>query len=104
MTQDEIREHNEAIARMLVTTAEYIAMSDIKAKVNIGVDFRLRGKRFKLPVRPVFETMRVIATWASSEIVRVVERYQQATGTKEGQEVLDAFRSAGRELDKMPKV
>lgn len=103
MTQDEIKVHNEALARILVTTAEYIAMSDTPAKVTIGVDFRVRGKRFKLPPRPVYETMRTISLWASQEIVKVVQRYQEATGTKQGQELLDAFRQAAEELDKFPK-
>jgi len=101
---DDIREHNEAVARMLVTVAEYISMSDTKAKVNIGVDFRLKGTRHKLSVRPVQETAAALAAWASREIIKVVKRYQESTGSKEGADLVAGFDRAARELDKIVKV
>lgn len=98
MTPEQIKEHNEDLAKALITLAQYIAISDEKAKVKLGVQFKLRKQRLKFPVMPLDRTLKSIGTWAADEIIGVVERHQKASGTKEGQEVIDGFKNLQQNL------
>lgn len=88
---DDIKNHNEELATALATLAEYIRMSEDKAKIKIGIQFRLKKQRMKFPVMPVEKTLKNVAYWASGEVIKLVWDYQKATGKEDGNEILEGF-------------
>ncbi len=95
---DDIKNHNDELATALVTLAEYIRMSEEKAKIKIGLQFRLKKQRMKFPVMPIEKTLANVALWASEEVIKTVQAYQKATGTRDGQELIDGFRNLQKGL------
>ena len=95
----EIQKHNDELATALATLAEYIRMSEDKAKIKIGLQFCLKKQRMKFPVMPVEKTLASVALWASEEVIKTVQAYQKATGSTEGQELIDGFRNLQKGLE-----
>lgn len=99
MTPEQIKEHNEGVAAALITAAQYIALSEEKAQVRLGMQFKLPKQSWlRIPVLPVERVIPLLGRYASEQVIKVVERYQKASGTKDGQEVIDAMRSVQAHL------
>lgn len=85
------KEHNELLANQLRSLADYISVAEGKAKVKIGITFRLNRMLVKLPVAPASITMRLLALWAADQIKLSVANYQKATGKTDGQDIAQAM-------------
>lgn len=98
MNAQEIKEYNEGVAEALMTLAQYVASSEDKVTVRIGVKMRIRKQRMNIPVMPVEKAVLLLADWGSQEIIKIVRKYQQVTDSQQGEELVAAMQNARQYL------
>lgn len=98
MNPQQIKEHNEGIAEALMTIAQYIASSEDKVTVRIGIKMRIRKYRMNIPVTPVEKVVLQLADWGSQEIIKIVRKYQKENDSQQGEELVAAMQNARQYL------
>jgi hypothetical protein len=99
-----MNEYNQSIATMLRTLADYVEMADKNVKLRLGIQFKLRNMGLvSIPVMNGPQFGVTLAAWSAQEVVATIKRYQAATGTTEGQELVDRFTEANRVLEGLTK-